>query len=135
MSLISSHREAYDTPLVKIEVGKDAEPVGGIEDDEVDRSTEGSTEDNEAESCVTGNKRIFHMRKGVLCFYSGYFEAALNGRFSEAQENVCRLPDEDPLIFAMFEHYVHTRVLYASTLEPALLLSYLVGRPLLVVRC
>lgn len=71
--------------------------------------------------------RNFHIRKDVLRFYSGYFAAALDGRFMETEENMCRLPEEDPIIFEMFQHWIHTRTLYESPLEPAALLSYQVS--------
>lgn len=93
----SPRREAFASPFVTIEVGSD------------------------------DTKRIFQIRKDVLSFYSGYFAAALNGSFVEAEENVCRLSEEDPIIFEMFQHWMHEGTLYASTLEPALLLSYVVS--------
>ena len=69
-------------------------------------------------------KRTFEVFKGVLCFYSGYFNAALNGRFIEAQEGIVKLPTEDPEIFELFRHWIHTRCLFESTLAPDRLLPF-----------
>ncbi|KAK4540191.1 hypothetical protein LTR36_009689 [Oleoguttula mirabilis] len=69
-------------------------------------------------------KRTFEVFKGVLCFYSAYFSSALNGRFRESTEGVIKLPTEDPLIFDLFHHWLFTRRLFDSTLEPSSLLDY-----------
>lgn len=91
---VDSHSSAFNSPLITVYVGSDDEA------------------------------RKFEIRKDILTFYSGYFAAALNGRFTEAEENVCRLPEEDPMIFEMFQHWIHTRTLYESTLDPSILMSY-----------
>lgn len=70
------------------------------------------------------SKRTFEALKGVLCFYSGYFNAALNGRFREATDYAVTMPTEDPLIFDLFLHWIHTRRFFESTLEPTVLLDY-----------
>lgn len=70
------------------------------------------------------DKRTFRVFKGVLCFYSGYFNAALNGRFIEAQQHAVKLETEDPKIFDMFRHWIHNRCFFESTLAPSRLLSF-----------
>lgn len=74
------------------------------------------------------HSRTLHLRKSLLTSSSGYFAAALSGRFLETEENVCRLPEEDPLVFQMFAHWVEHGTLYESTLGPEVLLSYRVSR-------
>ena len=69
-------------------------------------------------------KRTFEVYKGVLCFYSSYFRAALDGRFIEAQEHRVKLSTEDPKIFKMFRHWIHTRCFFESTIAPSTLLSF-----------
>ena len=70
------------------------------------------------------DKRTFQAFKGVLAFYSGYFDGAFNGRFVEARAGAVKLPTEDPLIFEIFLHWTNTRRFYESTLDPAVLLSF-----------
>ena len=67
------------------------------------------------------DKRTFEVFKGVLCFYSGYFQAALNGRFAEAHVHIVKLPTEEPLIFELFRYWIHTRRFFEPVLEPHLL--------------
>ncbi|KAK3686460.1 hypothetical protein LTR37_019779 [Vermiconidia calcicola] len=69
-------------------------------------------------------QRTFEVFKGVFCFYSGYFTAALDGRFIEGREGVVKLPTEDPVVFELFRHWIHTRCFFESTLAPEILLSF-----------
>ncbi|KAK5740380.1 hypothetical protein LTR17_004643 [Elasticomyces elasticus] len=70
-------------------------------------------------------KRTFQAHKGLLAFYSSYFEAALNGRFLEANNGVVKLTTEDPATFELFLLWAHTRrFLHDSDLEPTLMVSY-----------
>ncbi|KAK4896986.1 hypothetical protein LTR27_005233 [Elasticomyces elasticus] len=70
-------------------------------------------------------KRTFQAHKGLLAFYSSYFEAALNGRFLEANNGVVKLTTEDPATFDLFLLWAHTRrFLHDSDLEPTLMVSY-----------
>jgi hypothetical protein len=71
------------------------------------------------------SRRTFEVFKGVICFYSGYFEAAFKGRFREAKERAVTVPTEDPLIFSLFRHWIHTRRFYDSTLLPSTLMDYM----------
>jgi len=52
---------------------------------------------------VSKTLQIFHLHKGVLSFYSKYFDAALNGRFKEAKLLVLELATES---VSTFEHSV-----------------------------
>ncbi|KAK3696615.1 hypothetical protein LTR37_017868 [Vermiconidia calcicola] len=70
------------------------------------------------------SQRTFEVFKGVLCSYSGYFTAALDGRFIEGREGVVKLPTEDPVVFELFRHWLHTRCFFESTLAPEILLSF-----------
>lgn len=69
-------------------------------------------------------KRTFEIFKGVLTFYSGYFQAALSKSWHEAQTNTVKLTEEDPLVFSLFVSWIHTRRFYESTLAPTLLMNF-----------
>ncbi|KAK3638861.1 hypothetical protein LTR56_012774 [Elasticomyces elasticus] len=70
-------------------------------------------------------KRTFQAHKGLLAFYSSYFEAALNGRFLEANNGIVKLTTEDPATFELFLLWAHTRrFLHDSDLQPTLMVSY-----------
>ncbi|KAF2768125.1 hypothetical protein EJ03DRAFT_274693 [Teratosphaeria nubilosa] len=72
----------------------------------------------------TDPQRTFRVYRGVISFYSRYFAAAFNnGRFQESIDMATTLPSEDPLIFQLFVHWIHTRRFYDSTLEPSVLLD------------
>lgn len=53
--------------------------------------------------------KTFCVHKGVLRFYSGYFDRALGGSFLEAKNGVIKLNDEDPSTFEMFQYWLYTR--------------------------
>lgn len=78
----------------------------------------------EVEVGSRNDMKKFHIFKGALCFYSGYFDAALTGRSTESQSGHIRLADEDPQIFELFRVWIHTRRFYESTLAPSQLLSF-----------
>ncbi|KAK5696700.1 hypothetical protein LTR97_008004 [Elasticomyces elasticus] len=70
-------------------------------------------------------KRTFQAHKGLLAFYSSYFEAALNGRFLEANNGIVKITTEDPATFELFLLWAHTRrFLHDSDLQPTLMVSY-----------
>ena len=54
-------------------------------------------------------QKSFKACKGVLCFYSGYFDAAFNGQFQESTNDVVELKTEDPSIFQNFQYWLYTR--------------------------
>jgi hypothetical protein len=68
--------------------------------------------------------RTFFIFKGVLRFYSGYFDTALNGRFVEARDHHVKLPTEYAKLFELFRMWIHTRRFYESTLAPSQLLPF-----------
>lgn len=53
--------------------------------------------------------KIFRLHKGVLRFYSGYFDRALGGGFLEAKNGVVNLETEDASIFEMFQYWLYNR--------------------------
>lgn len=55
--------------------------------------------------------KIFKVHKGVLCFYSGYFDGALNGEFEEARKGAVLLDTEDVDVFECFVLWLYTRKL------------------------
>ena len=53
--------------------------------------------------------KIFRIHRGVLCFYSGYFEKALNGSFRESAQGAVTLRTEDPAIFEDIQYWLYNR--------------------------
>ncbi|GIZ45778.1 hypothetical protein CKM354_000893100 [Cercospora kikuchii] len=62
------------------------------------------------EDAVEGTN-TFKVHKGVLCFYSGYFDACLNGQFAEAFRGAVDLAEDDPGTFKHFVAWLYTRQL------------------------
>lgn len=55
------------------------------------------------------DKRIFHVDHGLVTFYSGYFRAALSGRWTAAEDDAIRLDTETPRTFERFVSWLYTR--------------------------
>ena len=55
------------------------------------------------------DQKCFEVHKGVISFYSGYFERALKGSFIEAQKGEVTLPTEDPAVFDLFQYWLYTK--------------------------
>lgn len=55
------------------------------------------------------DKRAFHVDHGLLTFYSGYFKAALSGRWTAAEDDAIRLETETPRTFERFVSWLYTR--------------------------
>ena len=55
------------------------------------------------------DKRIFHVDQSLLTFYSGYFSAALSGRWTAAEDDAIRLDTETPRTFERFVSWLYTR--------------------------
>lgn len=51
----------------------------------------------------------FFVHKGLLCHYSDYFRAALNGPFVEAQQKIFELEDEEVHTFRRFVRWLYYR--------------------------
>lgn len=60
---------------------------------------------------VGAEQKRYAMHKGLLCSRSGYFKAALTGKFREAEDQVVTLDDEEPETFRMFNAWLYTDVL------------------------
>lgn len=58
---------------------------------------------------VGKEKKAYTLHKDLLCFYSDYFRAALNGNFKEATERKLELLDVDTSLFDAFQVWVYTR--------------------------
>ncbi|CAD0088398.1 unnamed protein product, partial [Aureobasidium mustum] len=56
-------------------------------------------------------KQPFILHKGLLCFYSDFFRAALEGSFKEANEGKVELPDVQVEIFEAFQVWLYSRSL------------------------
>jgi hypothetical protein len=55
------------------------------------------------------DKRIFYVDHGLLTFYSGYFKAALSGRWTSAEDDAIKLDTEAPRTFERFVSWLYTR--------------------------
>lgn len=53
--------------------------------------------------------KTFKLLKGVLSFYSGYFDSCVKGQFSEANRGAVDLPEEEGEIFENFVNWLYTR--------------------------
>jgi hypothetical protein len=51
---------------------------------------------------------VFYMHRGLLCFYSGYFNNLLNGSFKEGGSNTHTLSDVSSATFTMFYNWMYT---------------------------
>jgi hypothetical protein len=49
------------------------------------------------------------VHRGLLGFYSGYFQAALDGGFAEAKSGVIKLETEEPAVFEEFMMWLYTK--------------------------
>lgn len=52
-------------------------------------------------------EKSFHFSEGLLCFYSGYFDKALNGDWRESKRRVVMLENDDPEVFSHFQYWIH----------------------------
>ncbi|SMR62535.1 unnamed protein product [Zymoseptoria tritici ST99CH_1E4] len=57
------------------------------------------------------DKQTFSVHTDLLCYYSGYFKAALRGRFIEARTKHIDLPSNEIDVFTAFVHWIYTRIL------------------------
>ncbi|KAL6707974.1 hypothetical protein ACN47E_003648 [Coniothyrium glycines] len=56
---------------------------------------------------VGKEEKKFVLHEKLLVHYSGFFRAALTGKFKEAEEKVARLLDDDADVFEMFVHWLY----------------------------
>ncbi|KAK4896993.1 hypothetical protein LTR27_005240 [Elasticomyces elasticus] len=69
-------------------------------------------------------QKTFKAYKGVLSFYSSFFDASLNGEFLEAREGIIKLPTEDPAIVGIFVHWTNTRRFCEDDKDPMEVMGY-----------
>ena len=67
--------------------------------------------DNIVKLEVGRNSDVINVDKGVLQFYSGYFRAALNGKFVEASKGIIKLPTEEFKIVDLAVTWMYRRQL------------------------
>jgi hypothetical protein len=60
---------------------------------------------------VGAAKEHYTLHKDLLCFYSDFFRAALNGSFKEAVERKIELPDVKIEVFETFQVWLYTQTL------------------------
>ena len=63
--------------------------------------------DNEAE-------HTFYVHEEVAAEFSDFLKAAIQGGFSEAQDRIVRLPDDDPELFKIFLAFTYTGRVYCT---------------------
>nr|POE79651.1 dolichyl-phosphate beta-glucosyltransferase [Quercus suber] len=65
-----------------------------------------------------GKQSSFPLHRGVLAFYSGYFESALKDSFQEGKTGNIKLETEDVVVFNQFVGWLYTRrIAYVSALN------------------
>ncbi|KAF2035344.1 hypothetical protein EK21DRAFT_47537, partial [Setomelanomma holmii] len=71
-------------------------------------------------------KKTFTIHKDLLIHYSDFFRAALAGQFREVHENTVKLPEDEPLYFEIFVHWLYyQRFLHKDMGDDADLLAQL----------
>lgn len=63
-------------------------------------------------------KKPFIVHKDLLCYWSKYFDKALNGSFQEAGSSMIPVTDVDPNIFACFMQWLYAQPSVPSQDEP-----------------
>ncbi len=56
----------------------------------------------------------FIVHKAPLCFYSRFFEAACNGRWTEAENGHVNLPNDSPAVFEVLVQWLYTQRIAAA---------------------
>lgn len=59
------------------------------------------------------------MHKKLLCDTSGFFRAALNGKFQESENQAIEMAEDDAEVFCYFQYWAYTGVLEQQPLYPA----------------
>lgn len=73
----------------------------------------------ESVTLVVGTFEILYtLHKGLLCFYSDFFRAALNGSFKEAKDRRIELPEVDIDVFEAFQVWLYTQNLPKNEVVP-----------------
>ncbi|MCJ1299276.1 hypothetical protein MMC08_002068, partial [Hypocenomyce scalaris] len=72
---------------------------------------DGSLYDEIVHVKVGANKIDYGVHKDLLCHYSSYFAAALNGNFKEAKENTVELVEDSPKLFEQSQLWLYTQYL------------------------
>ena len=52
-------------------------------------------------------ERSFKVHKGIISFYSGFFDRAFNGEFAEGKNGVVTLQDEEIAVFERFIAWIY----------------------------
>lgn len=61
------------------------------------------------------NDKVFYAHKGLLCYVSDYFRAALRGSFKEAREKKVHLSEDSVEVFRAFHNLIYTSRLHDGT--------------------
>lgn len=65
------------------------------------------------------NSREFQLHKDLLCISSEFFDAMFNGSFTEAQQSVATLPEDDPEVFSKFAAWIYREVIESNAVLDA----------------
>lgn len=60
---------------------------------------------------VGSDEKRYAVHRALLCYYSPYFTAALNGSFKEADEDALKLKNTGHKVFDIFLHWLYTQTL------------------------
>jgi len=60
---------------------------------------------------VGSDEKRYAVHRALLCYYSPYFTAALNGSFKEADEDALKLENTEDEVFDYFLHWLYTQTL------------------------
>jgi predicted MPP superfamily phosphohydrolase len=73
----------------------------------------------ETVTLIVGAAKVqYTLHKGLLCFYSDFFRAALNGSFKEATERRVELSEVDIVVFEAFQVWLYTQSFPKNELAP-----------------
>jgi hypothetical protein len=68
---------------------------------------------------IVGTAKVqYTLHKDLLCFYSDFFRAALNGSFKEATEHRIELPEVQIDVFEAFQVWLYTQSLPRNEIVP-----------------
>lgn len=69
--------------------------------------------------------KSYRVHKGVLTFYSGFFDKALKGEFKEAAQNAVDLPETEPAVFDSVQNWLYSHQLHPAKEADPKKMSYL----------
>ncbi|KAJ5512379.1 hypothetical protein N7463_001931 [Penicillium fimorum] len=56
---------------------------------------------------VGASKKPFHVHESIICTSSLFFKMAMSGPWKESEEHTIELPEDDPITFAVYSHWLY----------------------------